>query len=184
MGVTLGTPTADGTGIVLRASAGAMAAALTQAGIVRGSVLPIESTIGGRAMLEGRMIISHDAMLERPGYILENARRTGVVGPIMAVPLAIRGRALGGLAVARAQGSPQFSPADIHVVRTFAAQASVALELSKVRDELRQLAVVQERERIAREMHDGVIQSLFGLGMSLQAMATTAALPPGVGERL
>ena len=151
---------------------------------MRGSVLPIESTIGGQAILEGRMIISHDARLERPGYILESARRTGVVGPIIAAPLAVRGRALGGLAVARAQGSPAFSAADIQIVRTFAAQASVALELSEVRDELRQLAIVQERERIAREMHDGVIQSLFGLGMNLQAMATSTTLPAGVGERL
>src|SRR5215470_4695670 len=184
MGVTLGTPTADGTGIVLRATAGRMAATLAQVGIVRGSILPIESTIGGHAILEGRMIVSHDARLERPGYILENARRTGVVGPIVAVPLAVRGRPLGGLAVARAMGSPPFSSTDIQIVRTFAAQASVALELSQVRDELRQLAIVQERERIAREMHDGVIQSLFGLGMNLQAVATTTALPPGVGERL
>jgi signal transduction histidine kinase len=134
------------------------------------------------------MIVANETALERPGYLLEYAleyaRRTGVVGPIMAVPLAARGQALGGLAVARAQWSPAFSAADIHIVRTFAAQASVALELSQVRDELRQLAIVQERERIAREMHDGVIQSLFGLGMNLQAVATTTTLPPGVGERL
>src|SRR5262249_59976471 len=84
----------------------------------------------------------------------------------------------------RPVGSPAFSRADIQVVRAFAAQASVALELSQVRDELRHLAIVQERERIAREMHDGVIQSLFGLGMSLQGLATSTALPIGVGDRL
>src|SRR5215813_6681191 len=133
MGVTLGTPTADGTGIVLRATAGALVDSLRKAGIVRGSVLPIETTIGGHAILEGRVIVSHDASLERPGYLLENARRTGVVGPIMAVPLAIRGRPLGGLAVARAMGSPPFSSTDIQIIRTFAAQASVALELNEVR---------------------------------------------------
>src|SRR5215471_15537361 len=190
MGVTLGTPTGDGTGIVLRATAGGLAARLAQAGIVRGSILPIETTIGGHAILEGRMIVSDEAARKRPGPeatwrpALEYARRTGVVGPIIAVPLAVRGRALGGLAVARAQASPAFSAADIQIVRTFAAQASVALELSQVRDELRQLAIVQERERIAREMHDGVIQSLFGLGMNLQAMTTNSALPTSVGHQL
>src|SRR5215471_11436005 len=190
MGVTLGTPTGDGTGIVLRATAGGLAARLAQAGIVRGSILPIESTFGGHAILEARMIVSDEAARKRTGaeatwrHALEYARRTGVVGPIMAVPLAVRGRALGGLAVARAQGSPPFSAADIQIVRTFAAQATVALELSQVRDELRQLAVVQERERIAREMHDGVIQSLFGLGMNLQGLATSTTLPPPVSERL
>ena len=103
---------------------------------------------------------------------------------MVAIPLAVRDRILGGLAVVRTTGSAPFSRADIQVARTFAAQASVALELSQVRDELRHLAIVQERERIAREMHDGVIQSLFGLGMSLQGLATSTTLPTGVGDRL
>jgi signal transduction histidine kinase len=98
--------------------------------------------------------------------------------------LTIRDRTLGGLGVARPAGSPPFSRADVQVAKTFAAQASVALELSQVRDELRHLAVVQERERIAREMHDGVIQSLFGLGMSLQGVVSSTTLPPAVSERL
>jgi signal transduction histidine kinase len=102
--------------------------------------------------------------------------------PGSATPLTIRDRILGGLAVARPAGSPPFSRADVQVVKTFAAQASVALELSQVRDELRHLAVVQERERIAREMHDGLIQSLFGLGMNLQSLATSTTFPPAVSE--
>jgi signal transduction histidine kinase len=182
-GVTIGMPTPDGSGVVLRAAAGELAANLRPAGIVRGSIVPIEGTIIGHAIRHGRALVSRDASREPAGSLVETARRTGV-GPVVAMPLAIRDRILGGLAVARTVGSPPFSPTDIQVVRTFAAQASVALELSQVRDELRQLAVIQERERIAREMHDGVIQSLFGLGMSLQGLATSTPLPAGVGERL
>jgi len=179
--VVIGMPTPDGTAIVLRAAVGASAANLP-AGVV-GSILPLHGGIVGHAILERRPIVSADASRERTAYLAETARRTGI-GPVVAIPLIIRDRILGGLAVARLAGSAAFSRADVQVIKTFAAQASVAIELSQVRDELRQLAVVQERERIAREMHDGVIQSLFGLGMSLQGLATGAALPPGAGEQL
>jgi len=182
-GVTIGMPTPDGRGIILRGAAGALAANLRPEGLVRGSILPIESTLMGHAIREGRAIVSRDASREQVVFLVETARRTGI-GPVVAMPLAIQDRILGGLAVARTAGSPAFSRVDVQVIRTFAAQASVELELSQVRDELRKLAVVQDRERIAREMHDGVIQSLFGLGMSLQGLATSTALPTGVSDRL
>jgi len=198
MGAIIGMPTADGTGIVLRAVAGALAANLPAAarylapdvqstgalaGNMRGLILPLEGNFIGHAIREGHAIVTSDASRERVEYMVEAARRTGI-GPVVAIPLTIRDRILGGLAVARPAGSLPFSRADVQVVKTFAAQATVALELSQVRDELRQLAVVQERERIAREMHDGVIQSLFGLGMNLQGLATSTTLPPPVSERL
>jgi GAF domain-containing protein len=125
MGVTIGMPTPDGTGIVLRAAVGELTATLRTEGVARGSVVPIEGAFMGHAIREGRMLVSRDASLEPPGRLREAARRSGL-GPIVAIPLAVRERTLGGLAVVRPVGSPPFSRSDIQVVRTFAAQASVA----------------------------------------------------------
>ena len=72
---------------------------------------------------------------------------------------------------------------------TFASSSSSPTRLqsrskySRVRDELRRLAVVEDRERIGRELHDGVIQSLFAVGMNLQATATIAG-PGELQQRL
>jgi signal transduction histidine kinase len=85
--------------------------------------------------------------------------------------------------VANLRNRGVFGKGDLRVVELFANQAAVALEYSRVRDELRKLAVVEDRERIGRELHDGVIQSLFAVGMNLQAAATIAG-PGEVRERL
>jgi signal transduction histidine kinase len=72
------------------------------------------------------------------------------------------------------RGGAQFTPDDFDLVESFANQASVAVDYERAQRELRRLAVLDERERIARELHDGVIQSLFAVGMGLQATATRA----------
>ncbi|HEY8641529.1 MAG TPA: sensor histidine kinase, partial [Candidatus Dormibacteraeota bacterium] len=74
----------------------------------------------------------------------------------------------------------QFTADERQVTELFAAQAAVAIEYERARDELRRLDVLEERERISRELHDGVIQSLFAVGMNLQA----AALGAGSSELL
>jgi signal transduction histidine kinase len=75
----------------------------------------------------------------------------------------------GTLSIARGPGAPPFSDDDVEVVAGFAQQASMVLEQARLRDELQQLALLRDRERIARDLHDGVIQSLFGVGVALQA---------------
>ncbi|HVE46184.1 MAG TPA: GAF domain-containing protein [Acidimicrobiales bacterium] len=94
--------------------------------------------------------------------------QTGLFGPALFIPLAMRGRAFGTLAVANGIGGSVFTPDDLLVVQTFANEASVALEYGRIRDELERLTVLEERERIAMELHDGVVQTLFAVGLSLQ----------------
>jgi signal transduction histidine kinase len=108
---------------------------------------------------------------------LQRIRQLGI-GAAVAVPLAVQGRVFGALAVCRGVGQPPFQPADVRLMETFGTQAAIALEYRRARDELNRLAVLNERERIARELHEGVIQTLFGAGMDLQALATSIDDPP------
>src|SRR5439155_14977104 len=92
------------------------------------------------------------------------------------------GRVFGAIVVAGGPGSAPFRPAQVALVEAFAGQAAIALEFARARDELRRLTVVAERERIARDLHDGAIQALFGLSLDLQGLASEvgAALAPSM----
>ena len=63
------------------------------------------------------------------------------------------------------------------MVRTFAAQAGVALELAEHRSDAERLAILQDRDRIARDLHDLVIQRLYATGMSLQGAMPLLSRP-------
>ena len=96
------------------------------------------------------------------------------LGPTVAIPLVAFERPLGALTISRGEGSAQFTPAELEMASDFAAQASVAIELARARSDRQRLELVEDRNRIARDLHDHVIQRLFGSGMSLQAIASTA----------
>ena len=115
-GAIIGVPTVDGTGIVVRGGASALSGNLPIGGIVRGSILPLEGGVMGRAIRESRAIVSPDASRARAAYLVEAARRTGI-GPVVAVPLTIRDRIFGGLEVVRLAGSPPFSRAEYRSLR-------------------------------------------------------------------
>src|SRR5919199_5582835 len=173
--VLIGTLEPDGAMVRLRAAAGSQAARV-QVGMLR----PLGETLLAPAIRSGRATVALGA--ETSADLVQVARRLGI-GDVIAVPLALRGQLFGGIGVARSQDQPPFAPADLDLLETFGAQAAVALEYGRVRDELRRLAVLAERERIARELHEGVIQDLFGVGLELQALAAASA-EPAVARRL
>jgi signal transduction histidine kinase len=90
------------------------------------------------------------------------------LGPAILVPMGAPGNVRGVLTVGRNPGSLPFPPSAADMVGTFAAQAAIALELAEHRDDSERLAVLQDRDRIARDLHDLVIQRLYATGMSLQ----------------
>lgn len=99
-------------------------------------------------------------------------------GSALLVPLAAGRNVLGALAVAHhVGGSRVFDEADIGLVQSFAAQAALALERARAREERELLAVLGDRERIARDLHDLVIQRLFAVGLQLQTAGRLAARP-------
>jgi signal transduction histidine kinase len=105
-------------------------------------------------------------------------------GTALLVPLSFGGEALGALVVAYREGSTGFADdPDVALVRTFAGQAALALERARAQEEREQLAVLGDRERIARDLHDVVIQRLFAAGMQLQ-MAVQLLPKPEARQRI
>jgi len=99
-------------------------------------------------------------------------------GSALLVPLAAERGPLGVLVVAYEPSSISFTgDPDVALVQTFAGQAALALERSRAQEEREQLAVLGDRERIARDLHDVVIQRLFGAGMQLQSTIHSANRP-------
>jgi PAS domain S-box-containing protein len=94
------------------------------------------------------------------------------IGSSLVVPLSRPGRSAAALVVVRRFGAPMLEPVALDLLTRFASQAAVALELAEARSAQQRLAVAEDRERIARDLHDRVIQRLFGVGMGLESMAT------------
>jgi signal transduction histidine kinase len=90
----------------------------------------------------------------------------------LGAPVAVRGQVFGNLYLTEKIGADEFTQDDEEAIEKLAAQAGVAIELTRAQEELHRLALVQDRERIAKELHDDVIQSLFAEGMALQASLT------------
>lgn len=101
----------------------------------------------------------------------------------LGVPVMVRGEVFGNLYLTDKQSAPGFDEADEELVVGLATAAGVAIENARLLQRTRELDIANERERIARDLHDTVIQRLFATGLSLQA-ATRGSLPPEVNERI
>ncbi|MFF5313413.1 GAF domain-containing sensor histidine kinase [Streptomyces massasporeus] len=97
-----------------------------------------------------------------------DAQWTGV-GPVVGVPLEAGGKAGGVLLLGRAVGRTPFTDTDTRPLLGFAGQAALALELAERRRDAEQIALLRDRDRIARDLHDLAIQRLFAAGMTLQS---------------
>ena len=86
----------------------------------------------------------------------------------LGVPISIKGVSLGRLYLTNKVDRSEFSAADQSLVETFALHAAIAMENAGLHEQLQRLAVVDERERISRDLHDGIIQNLYGVGLSLE----------------
>jgi signal transduction histidine kinase len=102
-------------------------------------------------------------------------------GPVMVLPLRGTGDPRGVLSLVRARGRRAFSPADLAMAANFAGQASVALELADTRVAEQKLVLLEDRDRIASDLHDHVIQELFSIGLNLEG--AVGQLPEGRGTQ-
>ena len=86
----------------------------------------------------------------------------------LGVPVTIKGRSVGNLYLTDKAGGEEFTEADQALVETFARHAAIAIENARLHEQVQRLAILDERERISRDLHDGIIQSIYGVGLSLE----------------
>jgi signal transduction histidine kinase len=134
-----------------------------------GLVLPADGSVSGLVMDTGEPRTLHD--FSGDDQVAEVARKNMPLGPAVLVPLGAPGNVRGVLTAGRRRGSMQLAPAAVDMVITFAAQAGIALELAEHRRDAERFAVFEDRDRIARDLHDLVIQRLYATGMSLEGTA-------------
>ncbi|MFJ8441711.1 sensor histidine kinase [Kitasatospora griseola] len=147
-----------------------------------GADVPLEGTISGAACAEGAPVTSHDLAEDR--RFPARADRYAGLGPAVAVPLGrAEGHTEGVLLLVRGPGEPEFTEREIDPLLAFADQAALALELAERRRDAEQLAVLEDRDRIARDLHDLAIQRLFATGMTLQS-ASRFIDHPGASDRV
>lgn len=92
------------------------------------------------------------------------------IGPAIFAPLQADGHGIGTLVVANSAGRSAYTSDAISMVESFAVQAGLALRLGELAAGRERIAVFEDRERIARDLHDLVIQRLFAAGMTLQSL--------------
>ncbi|WP_371659727.1 GAF domain-containing protein [Streptomyces sp. NBC_00280] len=96
-------------------------------------------------------------------------------GPSMLLPLQAEGRLIGTLALPRRRGERPYTDVERLLATQFASQAALALVLADARRRRARLAVYEDRDRIARDLHDLVVQRLFATGMMLESTQRRAA---------
>ncbi len=88
----------------------------------------------------------------------------------LGVPITVKGRPLGDLYLTNKRGAVEFSRADQELVEMFALHAGIAIENARLHEQVQRLAVVTERERIGQDLHDGIIQRIYAVALSLEDM--------------
>ena len=147
----------------------------------RGLVLPAKDSASGIVLSTGeRLTIADFSTDERTSAI---AKMQMPLGPAVIVPLGAPGKVRGVLTAGRRPGSMPLSEAASDMLATFAAQAAIALQLADHRRQAEQMTVFEDRDRIARDLHDLVIQRLYATGMSLQG-ASSLITSPEVASRV
>ncbi|MGW9032491.1 sensor histidine kinase [Streptomyces sp. NPDC055722] len=134
----------------------------------RGLVLPLETTLMGLAFSGAAPAVSDD--VSHDARISQEPPRFQGLGPAVGVPIGTGEDGVRGvLLLAREAGRPVFTATESETLQAFAAQAAIAMELAERRQDAEEVAVLKDRDRIARDLHDLAIQRLFATGMTLQS---------------
>ncbi len=159
--VTLALPDEDGRRLTFEYAEGDGAAQ------ARGLVVPMGNSLAGQVLESGEPVTVENFAAD-PKTADATRSPMGHIGPAALFPLGAPGNVRGVLTVGRRQGKPPLPQGAVGVVAAFAAQAATTLELAARRADAEQLSLFEDRDRIARDLHDLVIQRLYATGMSLE----------------
>jgi signal transduction histidine kinase len=134
-------------------------------------------------------LIIRESRPMRTADIAKDPRRHGFpphhppMTTFLGVPITVQGRSIGNLYLTDKAGGAEFDEDDQRLVETFAQHAGIAIENARLHEQVQRLAVVDERERIGKDLHDGIIQSLYAVGLSLEDVPELVHEDPDEVER-
>ena len=121
---------------------------------------------------------------DRPDLVFPTLRDGSTPRSVAVAPIRLSERVLG-VVEAYSTEPNHFSEDDTALLAAFADQAATAIETARLFGQARQLALLQERDRIAQELHDGIIQTIYAVGLTLDyCRLTVRESPDDVEERL
>ncbi|MDF5754251.1 GAF domain-containing protein [Spongiactinospora sp. TRM90649] len=136
--------------------------------------VPVVGSLGGRAYSGGEPTMVANLAEDEVLVALPDGLRAG---PAIAVPLGGAGSVRGVLTLAKRSGRIPFNQAEAGMLHAFAGQAAIALELAERRDDAERLSLLEDRDRIAKDLHDVVIQRLFAVAMTLMSAVRLVERP-------
>ncbi|MGA9491365.1 MAG: GAF domain-containing protein [Mycobacterium sp.] len=138
---------------------------------VMGQRVPLQGSTTGGVVRRGEPVITDSFQYPIEGFT-DVGQRSAIVMPLRADDTVV-----GAIAVARSAQQPPFGDDYLDLVSDFAQHAAIALALASGREHARELAILADRERIAHDLHDHVIQKLFAAGLDLQSTIARARSP-------
>jgi signal transduction histidine kinase len=154
-------------------------------GISRADREKIGPTPHGHGLLG---VIAHETHPVRVHDIAVDTRRYGfpqnhpAMHSLLGVPIGAKGRSIGRLYLTNKLPHGDFTADDERLVEMFALHAGIAIENARLHEQVQRLAIVEERERIGRDLHDGIIQSIYAVGLSLEDVPDLMTDEPDVAR--
>jgi len=143
---------------------------------------PLGLGLLGALLIESKPIrietMQHDK--RSVGFCPGHPKMTSFLG----VPIMSKGKQLGGLYLSDRIDAQPFSAEDEQMIGLLAGHAAIAIENATLSEQLRRLAIIEERDRIAMELHDGIIQAIYAVGIKLELTRITLVKSPEVDAQI
>jgi signal transduction histidine kinase len=145
-----------------------------------GAVIDAERTLGAVVLEGGETRATPGGRVESPDALA--LHHEGSCGPVLFTALRSGGVPRAVIAASRRPGAPHFTPAEMLIAEDLAERVSLARELAEAREAQQRGLLLEDRARIARDLHDHMVQQLYGAGLDLEAASADA--DPEVAARL